>query len=201
MDVSRTGGCGRRKHLNERLDASLRNIQPEPTQRDAPCEFTAEELNDPKTRALLRSLPPPDPTAPAPVIASRDLEPDEVYLDLIKVVAMRELAEGLEEHHVSLLARRAGPGPRSPLCSMSALRRPTSTPRSCEAATPPESPGGSTELAGPTTSMSSHLGPGEAGSAIQMAEPAARTWPSSRESRTSAKCLRPSTPVTRLVST
>jgi hypothetical protein len=36
-----------------------------------------EELNDPKGRALLRPAPPPDPEAPAPVMASLGLETDE----------------------------------------------------------------------------------------------------------------------------
>jgi hypothetical protein len=67
-----------------------------------------EDLNDPKSRALLRPVPPPDPKAPAPVMASLGLELDEdPYPGLIGVAAMRALAEGLEEHHVSR-ARHAG---------------------------------------------------------------------------------------------
>jgi hypothetical protein len=67
-----------------------------------------EELDEPRGRALLRPVPPAEPKVPAPVMASLGLEVDEdPYLGLIGVAAMRELAEGLEEHHVHR-ARRAG---------------------------------------------------------------------------------------------
>jgi hypothetical protein len=70
--------------------------------------YLPEELDDPKGRALLRPVPPPDPKAPAPVMASLGLETDEdPYLGLMGVVGLRTLADALEEHHVSR-AREAG---------------------------------------------------------------------------------------------
>jgi hypothetical protein len=52
----------------------------------------SEELNDPKGRALLRPVPPHDPKAPAPVMASLGLETDEnPYLGLMRVVGLRTL--------------------------------------------------------------------------------------------------------------
>jgi hypothetical protein len=70
--------------------------------------YLPEELDDPKGRALVRPVPPPDPKSPAPVMASLGLETDEdPYLGLMGVVGLRTLADALEEHHVSR-ARRAG---------------------------------------------------------------------------------------------
>jgi hypothetical protein len=70
--------------------------------------FLPEELDDPKGRARLRPVPPPDPKAPAPVVASLGLETDEdPYLGLMGVIGLRSLADALEEHHVSQ-AREAG---------------------------------------------------------------------------------------------
>jgi hypothetical protein len=66
--------------------------------------YLPEELDDPKGRALLRPVPPPNPKgpkAPAPVMAS-GLETDEgPYLGLMGVVGLRTLADALEEHHVN----------------------------------------------------------------------------------------------------